>query len=186
LKVTVDFSDVKSGGAIPIGQYPGVIADAVLKQKEGSDHPYINWDVVVAEGEYEGRHQFGTTSFKPSALWKMMETFQNLGVSAQEVELEFDDTTSQLVSPEVIGLPCVIDVFQEEYNGRMTSKISNILTVNGENVGAPAAAEEEQTAAKPRPATKATPAAAAKNGPAPVGAAKRSPFPATAAKRTFK
>ncbi len=187
MKYTVDFSDVQSGGAIPAGQYPGVISDALLKEKVGADHPYINWDVVVAEGENEGRHQFMTTSFNPKALWKMMETFQNLGYTDQGYELEFDDATGQLLNPEVIGLPCMIEVFQEPYNNRMTSKISTILGPNGEGAAAEAPTEAQPAAkAAARPATKAAPAAkAASNGPA-TTAAKRSPFPATAAKRTFK
>ena len=176
MKLTVDFSDVQSKAVIPADNYPGVIADVLLKEKPGAEHPYISWDVAIAEGEYEGRHPTPlTTSFNPAALWKMMETFQNLGLDAKEIDLEFDDETGQLTSPEVIGLPCVIEVFNEPYNKRMTSKISSILGPNGEGASP---AEPE----KPAPASKTS--AAAK--PAAGNGAKKSPFPATAGKRVFK
>lgn len=180
MKLTVDFSEVQSKATVPAGNYPGVIADCLLKEKAGSDHPYLNWDVVIAEGEYEGRHLFLTTSFKPEALWKMMETFQNLGFDAKEIDLDVDDETAQLKDPEVIGLPCTVEVFNELYNNRNTSKVSSILGPNGEG-GQAAPAEAAPAAAKA--ATKASPAAktaAAGNG------AKKSPFPATGGKRVFK
>lgn len=189
MKIPVDFSDVQQGGAIAAGDYPAVIADVLLKEKPGAEHQYLNWDCVIAEGEYEGRHQFMVTSFSPGSKWKMQECFVNLGYADLNFDLEIDDQTGQLIGPEVIGLPCVIQVFQETYNNRMTSKISTILSPNGENIaqggGAPAA--EAAAAETPaRPATRAAAAAKpAQNGPA-ATATKRSPFPATAAKRTFK
>jgi hypothetical protein len=186
LKIPVDFSDVQQGGAVPAGDYPAVIADCLLKQKPGADHAFLNWDCVIAEGELEGRHQFMVSSFAPGAKWKMQEAFINLGYAELEFELEIDDATGQLINPEVIGLPCVIQVFQEPYNNRMTSKISTILGPNGE--GAAPAEQPAATAPATRPATrtapKAAPATAAKA--APNGGVKRSPFPATAAARQFK
>lgn len=181
MELNVNFSDVQSKAAVPAGDYAGVIADCVVKEKQGSDHPYLNWDIQIAEGDHEGRHVYLTTSFKPEALWKMMETFQNLGLTDEEYNLKFDDATGQLLEPEVIGLPCTAQVFNEPYNNRMTSKVSSILGPNGEG------AAEVVPPVAARPATKATAAVAAKNGPTTTGAAKRSPFPAASgAKRTFK
>lgn len=194
MKIPVDFSDVQRGGAIPAGDYNAIVSDVLLKEKTGAEHQYLNWDCVVADGEFEGRHQFMVTSFSPGSKWKMQECFVNLGYVDLNFELEIDDQTGQLTGPEVIGLPCVIQVFQEQYNNRMTSKISTILSVNGENIaaGTPAAApeqaaEEAAPAAAARPATRAAAAAkpATSNGPARTATA-RPPFPATAGKRTFK
>lgn len=179
-EITVNFADVQVRSTLPAGDYPCVVADCVLKQKTGSENPYLNWDLVVAEGEGEGRHVFLTTSFKPEAMWKMMQAFQNLGISEEEFNIQFDDATGQVTSPEVIGLPCVARVFQEPYQGRMTAKVSDLLGPNGEDVADQSQAEPEPVAAAAtpatRPATKASPAA--KNGPAPAAAARRSPFPA--------
>lgn len=195
-EINVNFADVQSRSVVPAGDYPGVISDCVLRQKQGSEDPYLNWDVVIAEGEYEGRHVFGTTSFKPSALWKMMESFRNLGYQEQEYNIQFNDETGQVAEPEVIGLACVARCYNEPYQNRQTTKISDILGPNGENFAEQAAAEAPPApAATPatRPATKATRTApAASNGPAPASAAatmaaKRSPFPAAkAGGRTFK
>lgn len=177
MKYNVSFEGVQRGGAIPAGHYAGVVADVVIKQKEGSEYPYLNWDVVVAEGEYEGRHQFGITTLKPAGLFNLMDYLQALGFTEQDYDLQFDDATGQLTSPEVIGLPCTMSIIEETYNNKPTSKIDTLLPVNAE--------EPQEAAPAPRPATKAAPAAAAKNGPAP--AAKRSPFPAAAAgARQFK
>lgn len=186
-EITVNFADVQVRGTLPAGDYNAVVADCVLKQKPGKEHPYLNWDCVVVEGEHEGRHSYLTTSFQPDAIWKMMETFQNLGYVDEEYKIGFDDATGQITSPEVIGLPCVIQTYQEPFNNRMTNKISSILGPNGESVAQQAAEQEVVTAASApaatRPATKAPAAApAAKNGPAP--AARRSPFPSTPAART--
>jgi hypothetical protein len=187
MKFAVDFSEVEARSLIPAGQYQAVITNCVLKQKPGKEHPYLSWSATIAEGEYEGRSPIAmTTSFQPDAMWKMMETFQNLGYTEKEFELEFadelDEATggNQLISPEVINLPCQINVYNDMYNNRQTSKIESILSVEAQPV--PVAA----TAAKP--AAKAAPAAKS-NGPAPAAAAKRSPFPGAktgGAVRTFK
>jgi hypothetical protein len=186
-EITVNFADVQTRTVVPAGDYPAVIADCLLKQKAGSDHPYLNWDVILSEGEYEGRHVFGTTTFKPEGLFNMMAYFQNLGYQAEEISIKFDDETGQVVDPEVIGLACVARVFNEPYQGRQTSKIDVLLGPNGEDASQQAA-EPVAAAAAPaaRPATRTAPAAAKSNGPAPA-AAKRSPFPAgKAGGRTFK
>lgn len=192
-EITVNFADVQVRSTLPAGDYSAVIANVVLKQKAGSEHPYLNWDCVVAEGEHEGRHSFFTTSFKPDAMFKMMQAFQNLGISEEEFNIQFDDATGQVTSPEIIGLPCVIRTYQEPYQNRMTNKISDILGPNGEDIANEQQATEPEpvaAAATPatRPATKAT-AGAAKNGPAPA-ATRRSPFPAGnrpgAPSRSFK
>lgn len=190
-EITVNFADVQVRGTLPAGDYAAVIADCILKQKPGAEHPYLNWDCVVTEGEHEGRHSYLTTSFKPDAMWSMMQVFQNLGYQDEEYKIQFDDTTGQVTEPEVIGLPCIIRTFQEPYNNRMTNKISDILGPNGENVAEQSSgAEPAAVAASPatKPATKAPAAPASKNGPA----ARRSPFPTAATKpgqagaRSFK
>lgn len=188
-KITINFAEVQSRTVIPADNYAAVIADVVLKEKAGSEHPYFSWEIAIAEGEYEGRKpQAMATSMKPEALWKLQETLQNLGFEATEenFDVEWDDTTGQMTSPEVIGLPCTIVVYNEMYNNRMTSKISNILGPNGEDVsGQSQAVEAAAKAPATRPATKSSPvpaAAASKNGPA-----KRTPFPASkAGARSFK
>jgi hypothetical protein len=190
-ELTVNFADVKSRAAVPAGDYQGVISDCVLRQKAGAEHAYLNWDVVIAEGEYEGRHVFMTSSFNPKALFNMMNAFRNLGYQEQEYNVQFNDDTGQVTEPEVVGLACMARVFNELYQGRQTSKISDILGPNGENAADAPAEEEAPAAPAARPATKAAAAPkAASNGPAPAaGAARRSPFPAPAAagaaKRTF-
>jgi hypothetical protein len=190
-EINVNFADVKTRSVVPAGDYPGVIADCVLRQKAGSEHPYLNWDVVITEGDHEGRHVFMTSTFKPEGLFNMMNAFRNLGYQEQEYNVQFNDETGQVTEPEVIGLACVARVYNEPYQGRQTAKVSDILGPNGEN--AQDAAEPTPAPATPatRPATRATaPAAAAKtNGPAP--AARRSPFPAApagaaGARREFK
>lgn len=187
MELTVNFADVQTRALIPAGDYSGIVTDCVLKEKTGKEHPYLNFEVTIAEGDHEGRKLYLVASFQPNAMWKMMETFQNLGLTDLDYKLTVDDQTMVLTEPEVIGLPCVIQVFQEPYNKRMTSKISNILGPNGENfaesgVAASEAAAPEASAPAARPATKATPAA---SGPA-ATAAKRSPFPAAKGPRTFK
>lgn len=192
-EINVNFADVKTRSLVPAGDYPGVIADCILRQKAGSDHPYLNWDVIIAEGDYEGRHVYMTSSFKPEALFNMMGAFRNLGYLEDEYNIRFNDDTGQVVEPEVVGLACIARVYNEPYAGRQTSKISDILGPNGED-SSQAAVEEAPVpaAASPatRPATRAQAApAAAKNGPAPAAApaARRSPFPAAKTTgRSFK
>lgn len=190
-EITVNFADVQVRGTLPAGDYAAVIADCVLKQKAGKEHPYLNWDCVVTEGEHEGRHSFLTTSFQPDALWSMMQVFQNLGYQEGEYKIRFDDATGQVTEPEVVGLPCIIRTYQEPYNNRMTNKISDILGPNGENVaeqGTPVAEPAAEPAAAAPAARAATRTAPAANGPAPAA---RRPFPAArqaggAPTRTFK
>jgi hypothetical protein len=130
-KVRVDFSDVESFEAIPDGEYPVVIVSAVLKESQRSEHPYINLEMDVAEGEHEGRKLWSILSLHPKALFRTKENFENLGVYQDEIDLDVDDDTGDVLEPELVGLPAVAVVTSQEYEGKLRNRVDLLLPSDG-------------------------------------------------------
>src|SRR5262245_54495415 len=117
-RLRVDFSDVESFAVVPAGTYPVVVSEVQLRESGNSDHPYINWRLEITEGEFEGRNLWLMTSLSPKALWRLKEVFENLDVYSDEIELEVDEETNQMIAPELVGLPALAQVRIEAYQGR--------------------------------------------------------------------
>lgn len=130
--IAIDFSDVKGGfEALPAGEY-AVVVDKVELRDGSGEHPYLNWELVVTEdGEHKDRRLWFITSFSPKALWRMKETFENLGIYQDAMQFNIDDETRALLEPEVVGLPGVAVVIQEPYQDRVSNKVKNLLPAEG-------------------------------------------------------
>lgn len=177
-KIPVDFSGVESASPIPKGQYPGVIESLTYGQKEDKEFPSIDWKCIISEGEFEGRVAHMYTSFSPKALFKMQETFQNFGFSETEYELEVDDGSGLVLDPDLNGVPVMIMIANDHYQGRITSNIQSLMPLNppGDESGGEDEPAPEAPAPKPapKPTTSAAkpPAAASK----PVTTGRPNPF----------
>ena len=135
-RTTVDFSDVQEFSAIPKGDYPAVIVKAEYRGTEttGKEHPYINWEFDLTDGEFKGRKQWLVTSFSPKALWRLKDMMENLGVVEEEIEFDYDEETGLITDPELVGLPCVLSVSKGMYQGRETNNVDAVTAPEG---GAP-------------------------------------------------
>lgn len=162
-QVNLDFSNVQEFEALPAGDYPVYVEQVELKQSQHSDYPYLNYTLVVSEGEYANRKLFMISSLSPKALWRAKAVFQSLGVYQEQMDLNVDDDTNQLLSPDLVGAVALAIVGQEVYEGRVQNRVQDLVPLDSYNE-APGATPVPATPATPapRPAVAATPAPARK------------------------
>src|SRR5574340_641133 len=89
-EITVNFADVQVRSTLPAGDYSAVIANVVLKQKAGSEHPYLNWD-CEASGARTLKMKFGHHGANHPVLdldtGRVMISSQNHGFAVDEKTL---------------------------------------------------------------------------------------------------
>jgi len=125
-KIQVDFKGIETYEALPRGRYPVVIESVTVRESETSEYPYLNWELRVDGGEFEGRHLFLMTSLSPKALWRLRGILEALGVFEETMEFEVDDSTSELVSPDLIGIEAEATVSVEKYEGQLRNRVENL------------------------------------------------------------
>jgi Protein of unknown function (DUF669) len=123
--------------ALPEGMYNAVL-EGEVEAAEGPKGPYWKWTFKLTDDGYVGRKLFHRTSLNESAMWKLKETFEAFGVSA---DTDTDD---------LIGQPVKLMVVQEvigsgSRKGDMGNTISRVL---------PASESAADPAAKKKPAKK--------------------------------
>ena len=118
----VDLTNVQeSAYAIPDGVYKAKCVD-VTQDVSKSGNPMFTWEFEITDGDYRGKTFKSWTAITPAAMWKVAETVQALGVgqTGQVVKFKKGDVVNKL---------CGIVMEQDEYNGRATSKITRVLSL---------------------------------------------------------
>ena len=119
--IKINFSDVEDFELLDAGVYDAVVEDIEERESQSSDYPYLNWTLVVAGEENDGRKLWFMTSLSPKALWKLKETLLSLGMSEEDVEDDFDFDPQ-----DFIGMDVRATVVQESYKGRMQNRVEDI------------------------------------------------------------
>lgn len=151
----LDFSQVEEFEPLPAGEYPVTVDHVEVKIGKESGQPYLNWDLIVSDGDFTGRHLFMASGLGDKSLWRLKAIFDGLGVLEEQMSLEVDDDSGYVISPELAGLPAVAVVRQEVYQNRTQNRVDDLLG---------SGAYEEEIAPPPPPAAKPrvnTPPAAA-------------------------
>lgn len=141
-QITVDFSNVEEFEALPKGEYDCVISKAELRTPADSDKfPYINLEmdvkdvVSVSGGEAPSldgtRKLWAILSLSPKALWRTKQVFENLGIFAEEMEIDVDEETNMVVSPELVGMPVRCAISTRVYEGRTQNQVDSITSPDG-------------------------------------------------------
>lgn len=118
----VDLSDVQdSSYAIPDGTYRAKCINVEQDVSKGGN-PMFVWEFEITGGNYTGRTFKSWTAITPAAMWKVAETVQALGVGQTGTVVKFK-------RGDVIGRECGIVMEQDEYNGKMSSKIVKVVPV---------------------------------------------------------
>lgn len=138
-RVTVDFSEVEAYEPLPPGEYPVVIDSIEMRQSENSEHPYLNFTLKVAEGEYKNRNIWFIGSLSPKALFRLQAVFASFGLTEATVDLEVDDGTGTLLSPQLIGLPAIARCRNEVYQGNLRTRVDELVGI-ADQAPVPAAA----------------------------------------------
>lgn len=121
MSFSVDLTDVRDDLSIPDGAYKARCIE-VEQSVSQSGNPMFVWTFVLVGGQYDGREFKSWTAITPAAMWKVAETVIALGVgqSGQVVEFKRGD---------VVGKECGVVMEASEYNGRMSSKISRVISL---------------------------------------------------------
>ena len=138
-QIRVDFSDVEPQDRSPIkpGKYDVVVENIEVRQGEGKEHPYLNWELSITEGEHEGRKLWLITSLSPKAIWRLQLIFQSFGVDADsDVELEIDDDTNMLLEPDLTGEAAIATVRNQLWEGKPQARVIDLAGGEGQKAKA--------------------------------------------------
>jgi hypothetical protein len=155
-RIPVNFADVQEFEALPEDEYDAIIEKAEMRlPTEDGKFPYINLQFKITEsGEYEGRVTFTILSFSPKALFRMKQAFENLGIidPDDELDIDYDEETFAVTSPELVGVPCRLTLGTRTYEGNLQNEVKAITAIDGAKVG-------EKTTPARKPAAAKKPAA---------------------------
>lgn len=185
-RTTIDFSEVEEFEAVPAGEYEAEITKIEYREPASEDkYPYLNVEVTITEdGDEQGRKVWGIWSFSPKAMWRMKQAWENLGVIEpdEEIEIDWDDDTNLLLEPDFVGVPCLVTVVEEPYEGRMRSRAEAFVSLDD----APEAEEpEEEPEPEPEPEKPAR-RTAARKAPAEKKSAGKKPAGKKQPRRRFQ
>lgn len=127
-RTTINFADVPDGfEAVPEDEYSVVIEKAEYKEasQEGK-YDYINLTLKITdEGEYKDRLLWMIMSFSPKSLWRMKQVFENLNIISPDAELdiEYDDESKLVTTPELVGVPGTATVSIRQYEGKDSNQV---------------------------------------------------------------
>jgi len=121
--VKVDFTGVKVGGArVPDGDYRARVVDIAERVSENSGQPYLNWELEIVGGEYDGSTIYHTTSLQKHALFNLRATLEALGLDVPESAMEID-------LDALIGLEMGVTVEVQEVQGRKRSRVVDVFSL---------------------------------------------------------
>jgi hypothetical protein len=134
---TVNFADVDSFEPLPEGTYDIEIDKVEVRRNKADDGDYLNWELVVIDGEYENRRLWMITSLKPNALFRLKQVLEELGMledEDEEMDIEYDDDVDPSTSggprvlyPELEGIEAVAQVKNEMWEGRERNRVENLF-----------------------------------------------------------
>lgn len=111
--IRVNFTDVASSNSyepVPTGKYNVFVTDGEIKESgPNSKNPgsqYINWEMTIDGGNYDGRKLWTNTSLLPQALFGLKGLLAAAGLNA-DGELDFDikDVIGKKIRAKVIKKP---------------------------------------------------------------------------------
>ena len=131
MSIRVDFTDVQDGfQPIPEGKYDATVFEVEQKVGQNSGKPYLNWQLKIQGGEFDGRRVFYMTSLSPGALWKLKANLNALGYSKEQLEGDFE-----LDPTDLVGRECTAIITHEEYQGQVRDRVADILAAGNASSG---------------------------------------------------
>lgn len=121
----VDLTSVQDGYTIPDGMYKARCIE-VEQSVSQAGNPMFIWNFVITEGQYTGREFKCWTAITPAAMWKVAETVQALGIGQTGQVVKFK-------RGDVINKDCGLLIEEDEYNGKPSSKITRVVSLQEYN-----------------------------------------------------
>lgn len=120
--VVVDFSGVGDGGSKKYYIAPGTYKATVLKVekdiKPEKEYPFLIWKFDV-----DGVELSHYTTLNPRGLFKLRDTLVALGMDVPKSSVSLNPKSFE-------GKACAVTVIDEEYNGKIYSKIKDLTKMS--------------------------------------------------------
>lgn len=149
----VDFSDVQDFEPLEAGEYP-VVVDQVkmVEAKDENSFPYMAWEMTVTEGEAKDRKLWLNTSFSPKALFKLKEVLENLGLFEDNIDVDYDEESMLVTTPELAGMPAIAVVSVTSYNNRPSNNVDALIASDTPKAGAKTGGKKPAAGGPKKPA----------------------------------
>jgi len=129
--VIVDFGDTESRGGkkssrsshLPEGDYAAKVKEAKLDRSSEKETPgiFVTW--VITKGEYKGKALRDALWLSDKALWRVRQTLEALGVKVPSKKVKVDPK-------KMIGKEAAITLEDEEYDGKMRSRVVDVFALD--------------------------------------------------------
>lgn len=120
--VSLDFTGVETTSKVPDGDYLVKVNKVEMKQKEGEDTYYLQFQLGITEGKHAGKNLRHTNSLKTNALFALRNTLEALNYPIPSGAFDLD-------LEAIVGLEMAVSVENEEYNGKDQSRVVDVFTV---------------------------------------------------------
>ena len=157
----MNFADAEDMGPVDKGEYLVVVDEVEYRDAETHEKEYdsLEWRLTITEpGDFEGRKLWFYNSFSPKAMFRMIETFENLGYDVDpegEFDLDYDEDTMLIIDPELAGIPAIAVVEPSTYNGKPSHSVATLLSADApaetDNEPEPESEPEPEPEEKPKP-----------------------------------
>lgn len=129
--INLNFAEIPSNEIVPEGVYPVIVDEVKAKDSKSGPYPYLNIKLKVTEGEHAGRVLFMMRSLSPKALWKFRSTLEALGVYQEQLNVQIDEATGTVFSPDMVGKTCAATVIHETWNEQTRAKVDEVAKLAG-------------------------------------------------------
>ena len=103
---------------IPAGTYTVRCTQVEQKTGKTSNKPYLNFTFEIQDAPFTGRLLWGMGSLAENALFGLKNILEGLNVAFDEDGFDTEDA---------IGQECLVEVIQDEYEGKVNNKIEKYI-----------------------------------------------------------
>lgn len=126
-KLAVDFSDTeaRSGGQsfhFPPDDYPVQVMKAEMGKSANKGTPQVTFTLAVTEGKYKGKKIRYDCFLLPQSLWTLRNLLEAAGKTVPQKRINLD-------TDKLKGLKFAVTIEDDEYEGKMRSKVTDTFSL---------------------------------------------------------
>jgi hypothetical protein len=122
-----DFTDVEDGFPMADeGMHHAKVIDFEKGESQAGNPQYV-WQFRITAGDSKDVELRFWTSLLPQARWKTVESLTAVGIEAKGSVAKFSKS-------DILGKPCLIEVFHDVYDGNTTHKVKKVYPPNEETI----------------------------------------------------
>lgn len=129
--VTVDFGDTESRGGkksagrvhVPPGDYAVKCVKAEITKSSEKETPGIAVIYRITEGKNKGTQVRDNLWLTPKSLWRVRQTLEAMGLQVPSKRVKVEPS-------KLVGKACAITVDDEEYEGKLYSRVVDTFLIS--------------------------------------------------------